>query len=272
LRPSDVSNGIFLYVLAVAAQRFGIALHAFCVLSNHVHLVLTDPGAQLPAFEQYLSSLVARAVNASLGRWEAFWAIGSYSAVALSSTDDVVDKIAYALANPVAAGLVSSARDWPGLWSRPEQIGAGPITVQRPATFFRAGGDMPETVELVLTPPPGFDSAEDFREQLRAALSVREASARREVASQGRGFLGVARVLAQKWWAHPRTGEPRRELNPRIAERDKWKRLEALSRLTEFLHAYRAAWAARRAGRRDVIFPYGTYALRVLHDVPCAPA
>ncbi|ABS26525.1 protein of unknown function DUF1568 [Anaeromyxobacter sp. Fw109-5] len=93
LRPSAVVNEVFLYVLAVAAERFGVLVHAFCVLSNHFHLVVTDPDAQLPAFEQYLDSLVARALNASLGRWEAFWAPSSYSAVALVSPEDVLDSL-----------------------------------------------------------------------------------------------------------------------------------------------------------------------------------
>jgi putative transposase len=59
-------------------------------------------------------------------------------------------------------------------------------------------------------------------------------------------------------------------LNPRVAARDKWKRIEALSRLKEFLSAYRAAWTERRRGMQGVIFPAGTYLLRVLHRVECA--
>jgi hypothetical protein len=59
-------------------------------------------------------------------------------------------------------------------------------------------------------------------------------------------------------------------LNPRVAGRDKWKRIEALGRLVEFVRSYRVAWKARRAGVADVLFPHGTYLLRVLHDVPCA--
>ncbi|MBI5069034.1 MAG: hypothetical protein HZB56_12415, partial [Deltaproteobacteria bacterium] len=47
-------------------------------------------------------------------------------------------------------------------------------------------------------------------------------------------------------------------------------RIEILGRLTGFLAAYREAWEDRRAGRRSVLFPYGTYLLRVLHGVPCA--
>jgi REP element-mobilizing transposase RayT len=265
-----VTTGIFLYVLAVAARRFGIGVHAFCVLSNHFHVVVTDPDARLPAFEQYLDALVARAVNASLGRWESFWAPASYSAVRLVSPDDIVEKTAYVLANPVAAGLVRSGRDWPGAWSRPEQIGATATQVRRPSTFFSSTGGMPETVDLELTTPPGFESS-GFREQVGAALAELEARARRDTAKEGRPFLGVAKILAQKWWARPKNGEPRRRLNPRVASRDKWKRIEALSRLAEFLAEYREAWASLRAGVRDVLFPAGTYALRVFHDVRCAP-
>ena len=34
LRPSKATNDVFLYLLAIAAQRFDIQVHAFCVLSN----------------------------------------------------------------------------------------------------------------------------------------------------------------------------------------------------------------------------------------------
>jgi REP element-mobilizing transposase RayT len=267
LKPSKTTTDVFLYLLAVAARRFGIEVHAFCVLSNHFHLVVTDPHARLPAFHQFLDALVARALNASLGRWEAFWAPNSYSAVALVSPSDVVDKAAYVLANPVAAGLVRSGRLWPGLWSAPERIGAEALEARRPRHFFDAEGALPETASLQLTPPPGFASAAEFRDQLVAALSDREAQAQREARG---GFLGVARVLAQKATGRPAPGEPRRAMNPRVAAGDRWKRIEALGRLVGFLRSYRSAWVARRAGRADATFPPGTYLLRVLHGVPCA--
>ncbi len=270
LRPSAETNRIFLYVLAVAARRFAVQVHAFCVLSNHFHLVATDPHARLPAFEQYLDSLVARAVNASLGRWESFWAPSSYSAVTLVSPDDTVAKIAYVLANPVAAALVQRGRDWPGLWTAPEEIGAVTLTARRPTTFFRTTGHLPDVADLPLVAPPGFESPEDFRARLGATLASLEEVARRELASGGRGFHGAAKILAQKPWGRPASGEPRRALNPRVAARDKWKRIEALSRLREFLAAYRDAWKALRAGVRDALFPAGTYLLRVAHGVRCA--
>jgi len=120
-------------------------------------------------------------------------------------------------------------------------------------------------VTLQLTAPPGFPSAEAFREALRGALAEREAIER-----EGKAFLGASRVLAQFPTSRPRPNEPRRGLNPRVAARDKWKRIEALGRLVGFLSAYRAAWVARRAGKRAAVFPAGTYLLRVLHGVPCA--
>jgi putative transposase len=270
LRPAKATSAIFLYVLALAARRFGVRVHAFCVLSNHFHLIVTDLDARLPAFSQYLDALVARALNAFLGRWESFWAPASYSAVALTSPSDIVDKAAYVLANPVAAGLVRRGREWPGLWSAPGQIGAAPITARRPGTFFRPDSYLPEAVDLQFTVPDGFESADDFRSRLCEALASLEDEALRRLAADGRKVVGAERVLAEGTAARSRPGEPRRQMKPRVAARDKWKRIEALSRLVRFLDDYRAAWAAWRAGRRDVVFPLGTYLLSVMHGVPCA--
>jgi hypothetical protein len=140
------------------------------------------------------------------------------------------------------------------------------LEVARPKHFFDPNGLLPPKASLRLEPPPGF-TAEEFRDRIGAALAVREADA---VKSARGGFLGAARVLAQKPTARPAPGELRRTLNPRVAARDKWKRVEALGRLVEFLRAYRSAWAARCAGNGDAIFPRGTYMLRVAHGVPCA--
>ncbi len=271
LRPSALTNSIFLYVLAVAARLHRIEVHAFCVLSTHYHLLVTDPEARLPAFMQYLDSLVARAINASLGRWEGFWSCdNSYSAVSHDGTDDIVRKAAYVLANPVSARLVRAAREWPGLWTSPEQLGTATLVAPRPEVFFSPNGDMPERAELVLTTPRGFASAAEFQTLVAAAVSSIEREKQREHGPGG--FLGAKRVLRQSPFSSPAPGEPRRKLNPRIAARDKWKRIEAISRLVDFLHAYRSAWKQRRAGILDVVFPAGTYQLRVEHGVLCSPA
>jgi REP element-mobilizing transposase RayT len=268
LRPSKLTNQVFLYLLAVAAERYGIEVHAYCVMSNHYHLVVTDPHARLPGFQQYLDGLLGRALNVLLGRREDFWGPDSFSAVELTSPHDIVDKAAYTLANPVAAGLVKAAHRWPGLWSSPDVIGAVERPVSRPNHFFDPKGSMPGSIPLEITTPPGFTSAEAFREQLRAALAQKEAEA---VKNRG-SFLGRARVLAQKTNAVARRVEPLGQINPRIAAKDKWKRIEALGRLVSFLSDYRQALREWREGHREVAFPAGTYQMRVACGVVCAGA
>ncbi len=54
---------------------------------------------------------------------------------------------------------------------------------------------MPATACLALVPPPGFASAEDFRDRLGVELAVLEAKA---VAERKGGFLGARKVLVQK--------------------------------------------------------------------------
>jgi REP element-mobilizing transposase RayT len=271
LRPTAVTSAVFGYVLAVAAQRYGVRLHAFCVMSNHVHLVLTDPDARLPAFKQYLDGLVARALNAAQGHWESFWAPGSYSAVALQAPEDVVDKVAYVLANPVTAGLAERPEDWQGLRSSPEAIGGATLEFPRPGTFFRAQGPMPARAGLQVTAPSGFASPGEFRAALDAALRDHVARGERKrprspEPSKGRPGAPVRSRAA------PVTREPRRGLRPRVAALDRSRRLEALHRLAVFLEDYRKAWRSRGAGALETVFPAGTYLLRVLHQAPCAAA
>jgi hypothetical protein len=208
----------------------------------------------------------------ALGRFEAFWsADGSYSAVEPLAPGDIVAKVAYVLANPVAAGLVRRGSEWPGLRTSVDELGSGTLVARRPKHFFDPNGYMPETAELALTTPPGFSSAE-FRSLVAAEVENLEERHRRALASEGRRFLGVARVLAQDPFARPSGGEPRFQLEPRIAARDKWKRIEGISRLKSFLSEYRDAWRRWRSGEANVLFPAGTYLLRILHGVQCAGA
>jgi REP element-mobilizing transposase RayT len=272
LRPSKALNELFRFTLAVAAQRTGVRIHAFCVMSNHYHLVLTDPRARLPRFAQYLHALVAKATNASLGRWEHFWAPDSYSAVALESSRDVLDKIAYVLANPVSAGLVAHGREWPGLWSAPGLIGGDAVPVPRPKPFFRKNGPLPAFAPLRLHRPECGCSDEEFDARLQERLANAEDAAAARMTAERRAFLGPEWILAQKPSGRPASGEPRRGLKPRVASGDKWKRVEALQRLADFVSSYREALSAWKRGFRYALFPPGTYLLRVAHGAHCAAA
>ena len=51
-------------------------------------------------------------------------------------------------------------------------------------------------------------------------------------------------------------------LRPRVANRNKWRRIERLRASKVFQHRYREAHNRRKASETDVVFPYGTYKLR----------
>jgi putative transposase len=265
LRPCAVVTQTFAFVLARAAKRTGVQVHAFCVMSNHYHLVVTDPQARLPEFTQYLDAFVARATNSLVGRREQFWGGHSYSAVALGSPADVISKVAYTLANPVAAGLVKAGHLWPGLWSKPATFGSA-TRVRRPDQFFDKKGLQPECEELELVVPVGFRSTADFRAQVEAELTRQELAAQ----EQKKAFLGAERVLKQGPFTRPKSAERHGGLSPRVATRDRWRRIEMLGRLKSFLADYAEALRTWREGKEEPIFPAGTYLMRVAHGVACA--
>ena len=271
LAPSRAINEAFLYCLAFGAQRFDIRVHAFCVLSNHFHLVLTDPLAQLPAFMQWLNGTLARCLNSHYGRWENFWAPGSYSRVELVGDEDVLAKMVYTLVNPVASGLVSSGAQWPGLRSSTLTKGRSTIAAKKPGFFFRKEDGLPDEVELVVERPPVFLDLDDkrFGELLDRAVQTREETIRAKFQEKGHAFLGRKAVLRQSSSGSPVSREPRRGMNPQVASRDKWKRIETLQTLKQFVLEYREALKKFSAGIRDAIFPTGTYWMRIRYGVRC---
>jgi putative transposase len=269
LVPSAELTRAFGYLLAVAADRHGILVHAYCVLSNHYHLVITDPYGQVPRFAQELNANLARYLNATYRRCESVWAPGSYSAVALKDDEAVVEKAAYALANPVAAGLVEHGKLWPGLWSSPAWVGMGRV-FERPDFFFDEDGELPDEAVLELVPPRGF-SAESFRESLEVQVAEKERQASRTKDGGRRRFLGVEKVLRQRWWQHPGGEQPMGALDPKVAAMDRWKRIEALEQARDWLEAYRAAFEKFRAGARDAVFPPGTWQMCVSLGAAVAP-
>lgn len=269
LRPSELTNQIILYVLGVAAQRTGVIVHAYCVMSNHLHLVLTDVYGRLPDFEHFLDGISARAMNRALGRRQGFWDDDGYSAVVLATAVAMIDAAAYVLANPVAAGLVSSGSEWPGLWSGVERIGGAALVAEKPGVFFRKKGPMPAAATLQLAPPTGF-TAEEYRAAVASALAGREAVARAEMAAKKRPFLGARRVLELSTNTRAARPEPRGRFHPVVAARDPSAYFEVLRRIADFVVHYRAARALFIQGVRDVVFPPGTYGLRVSCGVSCA--
>ena len=62
---------------------------------------------------------------------------------------------------------------------------------------------------------------------------------------------------------------PARDLDPRVACKDKQTRRAALRWLSEFRFAHTVAWTLWSQGHRDVEFPFGTYWMRTRYQVRC---
>ena len=157
LRPDALVTNAFWYCLGWAAEKHGMILHAAVAMSNHVHVVASDPRGVYPDFLRDFNGLLARVVNAARGRWEHFWDANQVSAVLLNDQTAQLDKVAYTLTNPV--GLVEKAANWPGATALEAVLTGGMVLAKRPEHFFRTeedGGAMPATVELAFLPPPAF--------------------------------------------------------------------------------------------------------------------
>jgi putative transposase len=184
--------------------------------------------------------------------------------------DDVLAKVVYTVTNPAKDHLVKLAKEWPGATSLGATISGGSVTARRPTRFFRPDGSMPDSVEFQCVLPPTHQSLsqEQFGEILRVQIAAVEDAAAAERRRTGRRVLGWKAVLAQRPTDRPRSQEPRRQLNPRIAARDKWPLVEAIRRLKAFRSDYanrRAAWLEGA----DVVFPSGTWWLRKFAMVKC---
>ncbi|AUX21293.1 transposase [Sorangium cellulosum] len=269
-RPDAAINQLMVYVLAVSARRYGVEVHAFCMMSTHLHLVVTDVHGVLPRFLQFFHRIVALGTKV-LRKWEGpVWDHEATSVVRLLTQAAVVEKIAYVLANPVAAGLVRHAREWPGAKADVDEIGRGMLHAARPSVYLDPTN--PQWVEeatLPLALPPAIeqDNAEGFRHQVAAELERQEREAHAQVERQGLGFLGAEQASKVSPYERATSFEGLRERNPTFAvgrdQGDAWRNAAAAVRA--FRASYRAALERWRAGVRSALFPAGTWWMYMFH-------
>jgi REP element-mobilizing transposase RayT len=271
LRPSPLTNDVLRYCLALALHKTGVVLHAVCFMSNHHHMVVTDARGELPNFLREMHRSAAKALNASQSQWENLWSAEPCNVVHLVDLHDVVDKIAYVAANPVAEGLVERPEEWPGISMWNERT----MQVLRPKMYFDERGPSPRELELrcVLPSEPSADErrASWIRRSLRDVLAAKIAEAHRHVHSARRRFLGRAAVLSKSFTERAHSYERRRATVPSVAAKDPRSWSAMLARLRAFRHAYRSVLEDWKHGARDAAFPYGTWWMRVHHGAACEP-
>ena len=258
LRPDKAANEAFLYCLAEAAGLFGIDVILVVAMSNHYHAVVFDRLGQLPRFTERFHKNLARTINALRGRSENVWSTEQVSVVRLVGREDLLDKLAYTATNPVKDHLVERAHQWPGVQGLPALLNRRTIKVRRPLRYFRSIGRMPARVTLRLHVPSELDRDGTLLAALRDEVAAREKVASTERARTGRRVVGCRALRAQHWNDAPTKPRPRGQLNPTIAARSRWARVEALGRNRAFLDAYRAARKRWCAGE-PATFPPGTY-------------
>jgi len=272
-RPDPAIRQLYLYSLAVCAKQFGILVHAVTLMSTHEHLVLTDPKRRLPDFLRDLHRLVSLGAKV-IRKWEGpIWDHEKSSVVRLLTEQATLEKLAYAMANPVKAGLVAHARDWPGITVLPKELGRRTLVIERPAVFFRSDNPKwPDRVELALTLPPALKQsypADKVRQAVSEELERQEREARAEVKARGWRVLGAARVRRLSPYHRATSSELLRDRNPTFAVGKGQRKFffQAVAELRAFRCAYRQALEQWRAGLRSVVFPQGTWWMCQVHGV-----
>ena len=110
----DGDYRLYLDLLAEAAHRAGTEIWAYCLMPNHVHLILKPGNADgLRATFADLHRRYTGAINARHGWTGHLWQ-GRFASVAMDE-HHLLDAVRYVLLNPLRAGLVEALHDWP--WS-----------------------------------------------------------------------------------------------------------------------------------------------------------
>ena len=97
------------------ARLFEVAIHAYVLMSNHFHLLATPQTAEgLPLMMQALGRRYVRYFNDVQGRTGTLWE-GRYKSTLIQTDRYLLACMAYIDLNPVRAGMVAQAADYP--WS-----------------------------------------------------------------------------------------------------------------------------------------------------------
>ena len=111
--PADYQT--LLDLLRINAERFGVAIHAWVLMTNHFHLLATPQTADaLPQMMQAVGRSYVRYFNDLQGRTGTLWE-GRYKSTLIQTDRYLLACMAYIDLNPVRAGLVAQAGDY--VWS-----------------------------------------------------------------------------------------------------------------------------------------------------------
>lgn len=110
----DTDREHFLEVLAEVCDRHRWSCHAYCLMSNHYHLLVETHEATLAKGMRQLNGVFTQRFNRRHRRVGHVFQ-GRYKAILVDKESYLLELARYIVLNPVRATMVRSARDWP--WS-----------------------------------------------------------------------------------------------------------------------------------------------------------
>ena len=284
LRPGKKTNAIVGYVVGIVAKHYKLEINAYNVMSTHYHCGFYDPNGQASNYARDAHSMIARLVIATYGEDdESLWSPVSCNILEMDETvpSDGIGQIAYIACQGVAAGVVKKATSWPGAkgwWPMREQ------TFKRPKRFFDGHTWWPgklteagnpaihwaKTATIKFVRPRGYDDIEDNE----LAVMVNDAIKRREELAHAKwkdvpgAFPGRKSALLESRRRKGRKPEAKRGAKrvPRIHCSDPERRTERLEGLRTWRRNYEMCRREFRTNR-EVLFPMGTYKMKVDLDV-----
>ena len=111
---SDGDRRVFLDVVAAVWERYNWALHAYCLMTNHYHLLVETPDANLSKGMRQLNGVYTQRFNHSHNRTGHVFQ-GRYKAILVQQDAYLLELARYVVLNPVRAQMVRTAGEWP--WS-----------------------------------------------------------------------------------------------------------------------------------------------------------
>ncbi|WP_229590786.1 REP-associated tyrosine transposase [Pseudodesulfovibrio sediminis] len=110
----DSDRECFLALLGTVSDRFNFVFHSFVLMGNHYHLLLETPDANLSAGMRHINGVYTQSFNRRHGRSGHVFQ-GRYKAILVDAEEYLVQLSRYVVLNPVRAGMVEKAEEYP--WS-----------------------------------------------------------------------------------------------------------------------------------------------------------